>query len=185
MTAQDGPWHARGLPHIVSAPVDFDGRSGGPGGRTRLVPAAARLRMGRDVGRGRVVGRRRTLAGCPDRDGVVGSRRPARADALGRVDAALWGARAVLAEAATLIDRAARGPPPPRSCSPSACARSWSMPSRSRWTEADAALGPAPLVADAAHARRVADLHLYLRQHHGSRDVARIGRELVELRESR
>ena len=45
--------------------------------------------------------------------------------------------------------------------------------------EADAALGPAPLVADLAHARRVADLHLYLRQHHALRDSARIGREVV------
>lgn len=43
----------------------------------------------------------------------------------------------------------------------------------------DHALGPAPLVGDAAHARRVADLGLYLRQHHGERDTARIGRDLV------
>jgi hypothetical protein len=46
-------------------------------------------------------------------------------------------------------------------------------------SETDAALGPAPLVADEPHARRVADLHLYLRQHHGDRDAARIGRVLV------
>jgi hypothetical protein len=46
-------------------------------------------------------------------------------------------------------------------------------------TETDAALGPTPLVADLAHARRAADLHLYLRQHHALRDSARIGRELA------
>ena len=45
--------------------------------------------------------------------------------------------------------------------------------------ETDAALGPAPLVTDETHARRVADLHLYLRQHHGPRDTARTGRELA------
>ncbi len=44
---------------------------------------------------------------------------------------------------------------------------------------ADHALGPAPLVADDAHARRVADLHLYLRQHHAERDLARLGRDLI------
>jgi len=34
------------------------------------------------------------------------------------------------------------------------------------------ALGPAPLALDAAHAARVADLTVYLRQHHAERDVA-------------
>ena len=47
--------------------------------------------------------------------------------------------------------------------------------------EADAALGPAPLVQNEDHARRVSDLHLYLRQHHGLRDTARIGRLLFYL----
>ena len=40
------------------------------------------------------------------------------------------------------------------------------------------ALGPAPLALDEVHARRVADLAVYLRQHHAERDVARLG-ELV------
>lgn len=37
------------------------------------------------------------------------------------------------------------------------------------------ALGPAPLVGDETHARRVADLTVYLRQHHGERDLAALG----------
>jgi hypothetical protein len=37
------------------------------------------------------------------------------------------------------------------------------------------ALGPAPLAFDEEHARRVADLELYLRQHHAERDLARLG----------
>ena len=37
------------------------------------------------------------------------------------------------------------------------------------------ALGPAPLAFDEQHARRVADLELYLRQHHAERDLARLG----------
>jgi alkylation response protein AidB-like acyl-CoA dehydrogenase len=40
------------------------------------------------------------------------------------------------------------------------------------------ALGPGPLVSDESHARRVADLGVYLRQHHGERDLAYLG-ELV------
>jgi len=38
------------------------------------------------------------------------------------------------------------------------------------------ALGPAPLAMDAAHAARVADLTLYVRQHHAERDLAALGR---------
>ncbi len=37
------------------------------------------------------------------------------------------------------------------------------------------ALGAAPLCWDAAHANRVADLTVYLRQHHGERDLAELG----------
>ncbi len=37
------------------------------------------------------------------------------------------------------------------------------------------ALGPAPLSQDRAHARRVADLALYVRQSHAERDLARLG----------
>ncbi len=40
-------------------------------------------------------------------------------------------------------------------------------------------LGPGPLVLDERHAKRVADLQIYLRQHHGERDLASLGRELV------
>lgn len=38
------------------------------------------------------------------------------------------------------------------------------------------ALGPGPLALDAQHAARVADLTLYLRQHHAERDLAALGR---------
>ncbi len=42
------------------------------------------------------------------------------------------------------------------------------------------ALGPAPLAFDEDYARRVADLQLYVRQHHAERDLAALGRDLVE-----
>ena len=41
------------------------------------------------------------------------------------------------------------------------------------------ALGPAPLAMDPVHAARVADLTLYVRQHHAERDLAALGRLLV------
>ena len=40
------------------------------------------------------------------------------------------------------------------------------------------ALGPAPLAFDARHAGRIADLQLYVRQHHAERDDAALGRRL-------
>jgi hypothetical protein len=42
------------------------------------------------------------------------------------------------------------------------------------------ALGPAPLAFDDEHARRVADLELYIRQHHAERDLATLGAEVVK-----
>ena len=43
-------------------------------------------------------------------------------------------------------------------------------------TRSGRALGPGPLVTDAAHARRVADLTVYVRQSHAERDLAELGR---------
>jgi alkylation response protein AidB-like acyl-CoA dehydrogenase len=37
------------------------------------------------------------------------------------------------------------------------------------------ALGPGPMTSDESHARRIADLGVYIRQHHGERDLARLG----------
>ena len=47
--------------------------------------------------------------------------------------------------------------------------------------QAGHALGPAPLAFDADHARRVADLGLYVRQHHGERDLAALGAQLLQM----
>ncbi len=43
------------------------------------------------------------------------------------------------------------------------------------------ALGPGPLARDANHAAVIADLTVYIRQHHGERDLERIGLRLSEL----
>jgi alkylation response protein AidB-like acyl-CoA dehydrogenase len=42
------------------------------------------------------------------------------------------------------------------------------------------ALGAGPLCRDAAHSRRVADLTVYLRQHHAERDLAELGSLMAE-----
>jgi hypothetical protein len=92
----------------------------------------------------------------------------------GIVDAALHGSAAVLAQAARDLD-AGRA----------AGAAGDVLALRVRAVVADAAertitqvghaLGPAPLAFDEEHARRVADLQLYVRQHHAERDLARLG----------
>lgn len=42
------------------------------------------------------------------------------------------------------------------------------------------ALGPGPLAFDGVHAQRVADLQVFVRQHHAERDLADLGRWVVE-----
>jgi hypothetical protein len=94
----------------------------------------------------------------------------------GVVDAALHASQAVLNDAAAAVDAGyAAGP------------AGETLALRVRAVVADAAertiqqvghaLGPAPLAFDEDHARRVADLELYVRQHHGERDLARLGRQ--------
>jgi alkylation response protein AidB-like acyl-CoA dehydrogenase len=46
------------------------------------------------------------------------------------------------------------------------------------------ALGPAPLAFDEEYARRVADLQLYVRQHHAERDLAELGGQLLTMTSS-
>lgn len=174
---RDG-WAARGLPHVISQPVDFDGALAVAVGEGEWYLSRPGFAWGgMSVAAcwwGAAVGLGAAIAG------------PASSSAadqlaqvhLGRVDAALWGARAVLAEAASLIDSGG-----------SAAVGERLLAARVRavvvdaatlaLAEADAALGPAPLVTDPEHAARVSDLHLYLRQHHGLRDAAKLGQAVA------
>ena len=45
-----------------------------------------------------------------------------------------------------------------------------------------ARLRPAPLAFDAQHAQRVADLEVFIRQHHSERDLAELGRLVADQR---
>jgi hypothetical protein len=92
---------------------------------------------------------------------------PIRQVALGRAEIASWSAGLALRHAADEIDAGRGGPV---------------LAARTRAVIADAAetvllnsghaLGAAPLAFDVEHARRVADLQLYIRQHHAERDLA-------------
>ncbi len=101
---------------------------------------------------------------------------------LGAVDAVLTAARSVLTAAAADIDTGeANG------------STGTLLAARVRAVVAGAAedilrrvghaLGPAPLALELPHARRVADLELYIRQHHAERDEAALGAQVLNLGE--
>jgi alkylation response protein AidB-like acyl-CoA dehydrogenase len=118
---------------------------------------------------------------------------------LGAVDTALARARAVLLEAAVVADDHAGRTPAGRT--PAGRTPTGGDPAgeavlvcqRVRQVVADSAeeilsrvghaLGPAPLTGDESHARRVADLTVYLRQHHAERDLARQGAMVLDSKE--
>lgn len=172
-----GPWVARGLADIVSAPVDFDGAAAVPVGETGWYLARPGFAWGAISVAACWWG---AALGIGDALRVAASSERADQVALvhaGRADAALWAARAVLREAGDLIDT--RAQVEPRMLAERVRAAAVTA-ATTTLAEADSALGPSPLVKDLSYARRVADLHLYLRQHHGMRDAARLGRLAVE-----
>ncbi|UKF81167.1 PIG-L family deacetylase [Clavibacter californiensis] len=175
-----GAWVARGLVEVPSGPLrmrDVPARRVGapgwylerPGFHWGGIQVAA-------CWYGGAVGLARTLLRAASREG---------ADRLllmhlGAVDAALDGARASLAEAAGLVDRGLASGEEGRLLAK----RVRAVVARAvdeTLTHAAHALGPAPLAQDADHAKRVADLGLYVRQHHAERDDASLGGALAEV----
>lgn len=175
VTVQPATWHARGLTHVPSGPVTFDDSEAvpiGPSGwyleRSGFAwggMGVAAIWYGGAVG----VARRLVRAGRePDQLAQMH---------LGAVDASLWAARAVLAEAAGLIDggRAAGA------TGATLALRIRHVVARTAETVLEHvghATGPGPLALEDDHARRVADLQLYLRQEHAERDEAALGSHL-------
>lgn len=170
--AIDDAWQARGLVEIPSGPVAFS-----------QVPAVEIGQPGWYLSRpgfwwggigvaacwfGGAVGIARTV--------FAGARRaenPHRLAHLGAIDTLLHACRLALADAAAKVDcggddvngrllaRRVRGLVA-RSC-------------EEIIIRAGHALGPGPLATDAVHAKRVADLQLYIRQHHAEADEASQG----------
>ena len=174
---EPGPWVARGLRQVISAPVQFEDVTAvpvGPTGWYLTRPGFAWGGIGVAAcwwGGALGVGREMMAAARERENDQIGLAH------LGAVDAALWSARAVLREAAALVDD------PPSWLDSSILAR------RCRQVAARCveevlersahARGPAPLALDETHARRTADLALYVRQHHAERDEASLGRDLL------
>jgi alkylation response protein AidB-like acyl-CoA dehydrogenase len=179
VAVREGGWHALGLPGIPSGPVEFDGVPAEPVGEDGWYlkrPGFAWGGIGvAAVWHGGALGVARRLWAAasqrtPDQIALAH---------LGAADLALGTAQAALADAAAAVDGGlAEG------------AAGALLALRVRGTVAaaaetvlgvaDHALGPAPLAFDAEHAQRVADLRLYLRQHHAERDTAALGRALLE-----
>jgi alkylation response protein AidB-like acyl-CoA dehydrogenase len=95
---------------------------------------------------------------------------------LGQLDGMVESGRRALAEAAQLIDAGTADDGPilakrARAAVASACEGILRLSGH--------ALGPAPLAMDATHAKRVADLQLYIRQHHAEKDDASLGNALA------
>ena len=178
VTAHDDAWVARGLSQVSSGPVDFSAVSAdavGDEGWYLRRPGFAWGGIGvAAVWWGGAAGMARTLyettqGRAPDQIALAH---------VGAVDLVVTGARHAVAAAAAAIDAGeANG------------AAGSLLAARVRGIVARTvdevifrvghALGPAPLALDARHAQRVADLQLYVRQHHAERDDAALGQMLV------
>ncbi|HEX8970663.1 acyl-CoA dehydrogenase family protein [Oryzihumus sp.] len=177
VTVEPDTWHARGLVDVPSGPVHFEEVPAQPVGGTDwylIRPGFAHGGIGvAACWYGGAVGLARALARS------LAARPPDQLAFwhLGHIDLALGAARQALAAAAVEVDAGhAEGGPGEvlalRTRSAVAAAAETTI------TTVGHALGPAPLTLDAEHATRVADLTVYLRQHHAERDVARLGEML-------
>jgi hypothetical protein len=168
-----GGWVARGLRTVTSVAVRFDGTPAEPVGEAGWYLSRPGFAWG---GMGVAACWHGGAAGLRAAVLRAASRRGGDLAALhaGVVDAAVWGSAAALGRGAALIDAGrAQG------------VAGQVLGLRVRAIVADTAervirqaghaLGPAPLAFDEDHARRVADLELYIRQHHAERDLARLG----------
>jgi alkylation response protein AidB-like acyl-CoA dehydrogenase len=175
---RDGTWPATGMAGSDTLDVGFPAIAaelvGPPGGYTSR-PGFSHGGAGVAAcwyGGARGVGRA-LLGAASDRD--IGPHALAH---LGAVDIALRTARDALGRAAADIDA------DPRDLHGAGALRALRVRALTEAAATDVlartgrALGAGPLSHDEAHSRAVADLTVYLRQHHAERDLARIG-ELV------
>jgi alkylation response protein AidB-like acyl-CoA dehydrogenase len=180
VSVREGEWAALGLRDVPSGPVDFDRVAAVPVGADEWYLDRAGFAWG-GIGvaacwLGGAVGlANRLWAGA-----VAPGREPDQIALmhLGAVDAALFSAGTVLDEAARAIDGGEATGDAGRV-----------LAARARLIVANAveevlrraahSLGPGPLAQEAEHARRVADLELYVRQHHAERDEAALGRKII------
>ncbi|MBY0176956.1 acyl-CoA dehydrogenase [Curtobacterium herbarum] len=184
----DDVWVARGLPDVPSGPVDFTAvrasAVGEPGWYLRRPGFAwggigvAACWWGGAVGLARVL--RAHAAARPESELLRAALGSVVADLADAEDALAGAARQIDDSAGTTDDSAATDD-----------ATDWPLLAqvvRSRVrravdavrTQVVRSIGPGPLTSDPAVAARVADLELYVLQDHGDRDLARIGRMVLE-----
>jgi hypothetical protein len=166
----EGTWPATGMAASDSLDVRFDGVPGeqvGPPGAYTERPGFHHGGIGVAAvwyGGARAVARP-----------LLAARDPHALAHLGAVDLALTGAKQALERAAAEIDA------DPLDRKGRAAARALRVRSLVAEVAAEVldrtgrALGAGPLSHDEAHARRVADLTVYIRQHHAERDLAALG----------
>ncbi|MET1059169.1 MAG: acyl-CoA dehydrogenase [Nocardioides sp.] len=178
VTVSDQPWQARGLTAVTSVPVEMAAAPAVPVGDDGWYLARPGFAWGgigvAAVWYGGAVGLARRLAAPTSRPlDQIGEAH------LGAVDAVLTAAGTLLADAAARVDDG-------RADGPAGAALALRVRQVVRRAAEEVldrchhALGPGPLVGEAEHAARVADLQLYLRQEHAERDQAALGRHLVD-----
>ncbi|GAA1480291.1 acyl-CoA dehydrogenase family protein [Gordonia sinesedis] len=176
ITVGDEPWAARGLADIDSPSIRCADVPALPVGDdewylTRPGFAAGGIRVAA-VWFGAAVAVGRTLRAAAARRDLdqIGRMH------LGAADAALHRARCVLADAARRVDE---GPATELAALALHTRATVRRSAEEVMDRAAHALGPAPLVRDADHAARIADLTVYLRQEHAERDEAALGAMVV------
>ncbi|WP_455132304.1 acyl-CoA dehydrogenase [Microbacterium aurum] len=172
-----GPWVARGLSRIVSAPVDFTAASAVPVGDDGWYLRRAGFAVGgmgvAAVWWGGALSLLAALRAGAAREGADQIAQML----LGEADALSWSARATLLGAAGRVDAAGAAGAGDDLRVLAERVRAVTATAVERIvTRSGHALGPGPLTVDEEHARRVSDLKIYLRQHHAQRDLARLGR---------
>lgn len=173
---ESGSWHARGLVEIASEPVRFDAVSATPVGAPGWYLSRPGFAWG-GIGvaacwYGGAVGIARAMfsaAGKRPEDPVLLMH-------LGAVDVALQSARRALAEASRAVDDRSDVRLLARRVRATVARACEDVIIRSGHS-----LGPAALAHDKLHAKRVADLTIYIRQHHAERDEISLGRSLAEV----
>lgn len=182
-----GTWRARGLTDVPSGPIELADVPAVPVGDDGWYLCRPGFAWG-GIGvaacwYGGAVGLARSLADAAR----ANPQRPADQIALahlGAVDATLTAARSVLTTAAATVDAGHWDGPDAGTEAARLALRVRAVVASTVedvLTRVGHSLGPAPLAQDERHARRVADLQLYVRQHHAERDAAALGRAVLDL----
>ena len=177
MRPHEGVWVSRGLAEVVSGPVDFTDAAAAPVGDAGWYLERPGFAWG-GIG----------VAACWYGGAVGVARRLLRRCAGARPGPAR-SSRTSAPSTRRCTRRAPRSRRPRHAVDGDAVPSADLLASRTRAVVAGAAeevilraghaLGPAPLALEEEHARRVADLGIYLRQHHAERDAARLGSLLL------